>query len=123
MGFYYDMQVFCLHAYLAKYKNMVCQGHLHKGTDSFIVADHMSHIYHSLLSFWVRTQGSSRYSVKVEISDVKKYREVCYDRLSSMTACLVSRILMEGCLLGSQDTSCKRFMHAHMHIYPEHLAT
>ena len=69
------MNIFCLQAYLEKYKEIFFEGsEADFNIDIFKVCDDVSHVYRCLSSFWVCTQGSFRRSLLIHLSEC---REVC----------------------------------------------
>ena len=74
---FYDMSIFCLHCYLDEYKDMVCKGRFQQGANIILDAKRVAHIFHSLLSFPLRTMGFFGYSFVAEVPNPNKYREVC----------------------------------------------
>ena len=74
---FYEMSVFCLHSYLDKYKDMICQGNFQQTTNIVEAVNDIAHIFNSLLSFYVRTPGIHGNSFMEQVPDANKYREVC----------------------------------------------
>ncbi len=77
---FYDMSVFSLHSYLEKYKDIVCEGRFQQGTNIIEIVNSVAHVFNSLLSFAVSTQGHTRYgsrTVLEQVPDTNKYKEVC----------------------------------------------
>ena len=71
-----EMCVFCLRSYLEEYKTVVCEGKFQQGTNIIEIIDDVVHVFSSLKSFAVRTQGYSAHTVLQQVPD-DKYTEVC----------------------------------------------
>ena len=74
---FFDMSVFCFRSYLERYKTIVCEGNFQQGTNIVDIVDDVTHVFNSLLSFHIYTQGYGAHSVIVQVPDTHKYREVC----------------------------------------------
>ena len=74
---FHDMSVFCFQSYLEKYKDIVCEGRFQQGTNIVEIVNSVAHVFNSLLSFAVFTQGYGSRTVLEQVPDTNKYREVC----------------------------------------------
>ena len=74
---FFEMSVFCLQSYLEEYKIIVCEGNFQQGTNIIELVNSVAHVFNSLLSFAVYTQGYAPRTVAIEVPDRMKYKGVC----------------------------------------------
>ena len=74
---FFDMSVFCFQSYLEQYKTVMCEGNFQQGTNIIEIVDSVTHVFDSLLSFPISTQGDGAHTVLQQVPDTNKYREVC----------------------------------------------
>ena len=72
---FFEMCIFCFQSYLETCKIMVCEGDFQQGTNIVEIVDSATHVFNSLLSFPIFTQGYGARTVFVQ-PDANKYREV-----------------------------------------------
>ena len=71
----YNMGVFCLQSYLEKYRSVIREGNFQPGTNIIEPVNSVAHVFDSLMSFTIRTQGFVTHTQEVPTKN--KFRGVC----------------------------------------------